>query len=252
MENKDQKWFESWFDTEYYHVLYKHRNHQEAEQFIDTLVKYLNLQPGSTVFDLACGKGRHSIELHSHGLNVLGLDLSSASIEHAKQFENDELRFQVQDMRLAFGEDRFDAGFNLFTSFGYFGNKEEDILSLSNAYKSLHSGGYFVQDYINAEPILELLPQKGEKIELLDNREIQFKWKKHLDSSTIVKDIQVDDSMNHFQFQERVQVYSLSELIELHEAAGFQVLQVFGDYHLADFDAKMSPRIVLISKKSIL
>jgi SAM-dependent methyltransferase len=249
MENKDQKWFESWFDTEYYHVLYNHRNHHEAEQFVDTLVKYLNLKPGSTVFDLACGKGRHSIELHSHGLNVLGLDLSSASITHAQQFENDELQFQVHDMRLAFGEDRFDAGFNLFTSFGYFGNKEEDVLALSNAYKSLHSGGYFIQDYINAEPILELLPQKGEKIELVESREIQFNWKKHLDSRTIVKDIQVTDSANQFQFQERVQVYSLSELIELHEAAGFQVLHVFGDYQLSDYDAQLSPRIVLISKK---
>jgi len=249
MENKDQKWFESWFDTEYYHVLYKHRNHQEAEQFIHTLVKYLNLNPGSNVFDLACGKGRHSIELHSHGLNVLGLDLSSASIAHAQQFGRIGLQFQVHDMRLAFGEDRFDAGFNLFTSFGYFGNKEEDILALSNAYKSLHTGGYFVQDYINAEPILDLLPQKGEKKELLDGREIQFSWEKHLESRTIVKDIQVNDSTNHFQFQERVQVYSLSELIELHEAAGFQVLQVFGDYQLSDYDAQMSPRIVLISKK---
>ena len=113
MENKDQKWFESWFDTEYYHVLYKHRNHQEAEQFISTLVKYLNLQPGSTVFDLACGKGRHSIELHSHGSNVLGLDLSSASIAYAQKFGNAELQFQVHDMRSPFGEDRFDAGFNL-------------------------------------------------------------------------------------------------------------------------------------------
>ena len=249
MENKDQKWFESWFDTEYYHVLYKHRNHQEAEQFISTLVKYLNLQPGSTVFDLACGKGRHSIELHSHGLNVLGLDLSSASIAYAQKFGNAELQFQVHDMRSPFGEDRFDAGFNLFTSFGYFGNSEDDILALTNSYKSLHSGGYFVQDYINAEPILDLLPQKGEKIELLDNREIQFYWKKQLESQTIVKDIQVTDSFKHFHFQERVQVYTKNQLTELHQAAGFQVVHVFGDYQLGEYVAQKSPRIIIISKK---
>jgi SAM-dependent methyltransferase len=249
MEKKEQKWFESWFDTEYYHVLYKHRNHQEAEQFIATLVEYLNLKSGSTVFDLACGKGRHSIELHSHGLSVLGLDLSSASIAHAQQFGNEELQFQVHDMRLAFGDDRFDAGFNLFTSFGYFGNESEDVLALTHAYNALHPGGFFVQDYLNAEPILEMLPQQGEIIELLENREIHFNWIKQLESKTIVKDIHVVDSSNQYEFQERVQVYTLDELIELHRAAGFEVLHVFGDYQLGNYDAQKSPRIILISKK---
>ncbi len=249
MEINNKKWFESWFDTEYYHLLYKHRNDLEAKEFIKNLIQFLDLKFNAHVFDLACGKGRHSLELHSHGLNVLGLDLSSASIAHAIQFQQVGLDFQVHDMRNSFGDGQFDAGFNLFTSFGYFDNEQEDIRALSNAYKALNSGGYFIQDYINAQPILPLLPQKGEKIDTLGNRTIEFKWLKHLESGIIVKEIEVTDSSNQFHFQERVQVYSVNELKELHQKAGFEVLHVFGNYELGPFDSQNSPRIILISRK---
>ena len=119
------EWFESWFDSPYYHVLYDHRNDDEARAFIAALIEHIGLKPGASVLDLCCGAGRHSRVIHELGYNTTGCDLSANSIATAKQFEQDGLGFFRHDMRDPLPES-YDAIFNLFTSFGYFEN-EEDI-----------------------------------------------------------------------------------------------------------------------------
>ena len=71
-----QNWFASWFDSPYYHILYKERNYREAQIFMDNLTQYLNLPEHAKVLDLACGKGRHAIYLNQLGFDVVGVDLS--------------------------------------------------------------------------------------------------------------------------------------------------------------------------------
>ena len=112
---KSKKWFESWFDTTYYHSLYKNRDESEAKLFVSKLVHFLSPIKGTKVLDLACGKGRHSITLNKLGMNVLGVDLSQNSILKAKDFENETLKFEVHDMRKTIENHSFDIIFNLFT-----------------------------------------------------------------------------------------------------------------------------------------
>ena len=69
-------WFEHWFDTKYYHLLYDNRDEKEAEFFMKNLILFLELKKGSRILDLHCGKGRHSVFLNSKGCNVVGADLS--------------------------------------------------------------------------------------------------------------------------------------------------------------------------------
>jgi len=145
--------------------------------------------------------------------------------------------------------DEFDAGFNLFTSFGYFDSMEEDILSLRNARESLKSGGVFIQDYINAEAFVHLLPQKGGKIEQLNNCDIEFRWEKRFVDKVIIKDIWVKDGDKEMWFQEKVRVYSAEELLQIHNDAGFKVDLVLGDYELYEFSDTESPRIIVFSTK---
>ena len=104
-----KEWFAEWFDTPYYHILYKNRDNHEARVFIKSLVDLLQLPEASSVLDLACGKGRHSITLNEFGYNVLGVDLSAQSIAHANQFSNPSLSFAVQDMRQPIESKQFDA-----------------------------------------------------------------------------------------------------------------------------------------------
>src|SRR5690606_2813950 len=124
MQETKKTWFSNWFDTPFYHILYKDRDYDEAQLYIDNITEYLNLQENAKILDLACGRGRHSVYLNKLGYHVTGSDLSKNSIEFAKKFGNDTLNFIVKDMREP-SEQKYDAVFNLFTSFGYFENEED-------------------------------------------------------------------------------------------------------------------------------
>ena len=62
MRTKD--WFTDWFNTPYYHILYKDRNDVEAQQFIINITQFLPLSDNALLLDLPCGKGRHSVFLN--------------------------------------------------------------------------------------------------------------------------------------------------------------------------------------------
>ena len=97
-------WFINWFDSPYYHLLYKNRDEKEAQVFIDDLMQYLQIPQGSKLIDIACGKGRHAIYFNKKGMDVVGVDLSSNSISYAKEHENSTLQFEVHDMREVYKE----------------------------------------------------------------------------------------------------------------------------------------------------
>ena len=52
---KRKAWFETWFDSPYYHVLYQHRDEAEAEMFLDKLLLHLQLPAYARALDIACG-----------------------------------------------------------------------------------------------------------------------------------------------------------------------------------------------------
>ncbi|MEG0762049.1 MAG: class I SAM-dependent methyltransferase, partial [Chryseobacterium sp.] len=156
------EWFESWFDTPYYHILYSNRDYTEAENFITQLTAELQLPKNSEIIDLACGKGRHSVFLNKLGYKVLGLDLSKKSIEHNQQFENENLQFKVHDMRDMVAHSKVDAVFNLFTSFGYFDSQDDDRKVFKSVSDVLKSDGFFVLDYLNENYVRKTIVSDAE------------------------------------------------------------------------------------------
>ena len=116
--------------------------------FIQHITRFLKLSKNGHILDLPCGKGRHSVYLNSLGYCVTGGDLSERSIAYAKQFENDRLQFCVKDMRVPFLL-KYDAVFNLFTSFGYFELDSDDIQVLKNMKECLNDRGVLVLDFLN-------------------------------------------------------------------------------------------------------
>ena len=145
MSNKD--WFVDWFDTPYYHILYQNRNDLEAKKFIQTLMGHLKL-PHLQNSRFGMWKGRHSKTLNELGYHVLGVDLSENSINEAKRLSNDTLSFRVHDMREVLVGAKFDAIFNLFTSFGYFdSNKENERMCASIAQMLLPNGKLIIDFY---------------------------------------------------------------------------------------------------------
>jgi cyclopropane fatty-acyl-phospholipid synthase-like methyltransferase len=138
--NTKKEWFSYWFDTPYYHILYKDRDDTDARIFMQNITSFLKLPNQTHILDLACGKGRHAVFLNSLGYTVTGVDLSENSILSASSKANDRLNFKVHDMRDSFSE-KYDAIFNLFTSFGYFEDDAIDIKIVQNIKEGLHTNG---------------------------------------------------------------------------------------------------------------
>lgn len=241
----NHKWFEDWFNSPYYHLLYKHRDQQEAELFIDRLLQFLKLEKGATVLDLACGKGRHSIFLNKKGMDVTGLDLSEKSICCARQQENDQLHFYIHDMRKPFRINYYDAVFNLFTSFGYFERDKDDEATIKAVVNGLKPLGYFVFDFFNREYVIPRM----EPDYTVEVDGISFRIQKRMEKEFIVKDIRFEHEGKEFHFSEKVKTYGLDQLKKLFEKSGLQVIAVKGNYNLEDFDAKTSDRLILIAQK---
>ncbi|RNC86361.1 MAG: class I SAM-dependent methyltransferase [Winogradskyella sp.] len=243
MTKTAEKWYASWFDTPYYHILYKDRDYTEAQSFMDNLTNYLNLPEHGKILDLACGKGRHSIYLNTLGYDVTGVDLSEQSIAYAKQFENDTLKFDVHDMTKPYA-DTFDAVFNLFTSFGYFEDDECNLRTIKAIKEELNEFGFGVIDFLNSEYIIDnLVPENTKTVE-----GISFLQKRHVDNGYIVKDISFTHDGRDYNFQERVKAFNLSDFEALFAKAGVHLLDVFGDYKLRKYHPKTSERLILIFK----
>src|SRR4029453_18512565 len=100
-------WFESWFDTPYYHALYGRHDDREAARFVDALVARLRPARGADMLDLACGAGPPARQLPAHGFRVTGVDLAESSLRQARRHEGPLLRFQRRDMREPFGRNEF-------------------------------------------------------------------------------------------------------------------------------------------------
>ena len=245
----EENWFKDWFNTPYYHQLYKNRNDDEAVFFIDNLISKLQPPFLSEMLDLACGKGRHSVYLASKGFNVTGIDLSEESIHFAKQFENDHLQFFEHDMRMRLAANRFDFVFNFFTSFGYFNTNRENENAIKTIASALKPDGIFVMDYLNVD-CKKLQPTEEYQTTLNDCSYHIKKWK---DNRFFYKHIRVHDPsiQQTFDFTEKVAVFSLPDFKQMFEKNGLIITAVFGDYGLGSFDKDESPRLIMVAQKKV-
>ena len=241
MTKEHPKWFQSWFDTSYYHILYKQRDYKEAEAFIKNIVTYLNLNKADSILDLACGKGRHSIFLNSLGYDVTGLDLSKNSIEHAKTNESESLHFEVHDMRDVY-ETQFEIVLNLFTSFGYFQEEMDNFKVIQTIKSSLKQNGIGVIDYMNSPLVIDNLIAHNS----YESDGIKFELKRNYKDGFITKNIEVNDDGNSFHFEEKVRAFTFQDFETMLSNAGLHLLDCFGSYKLEPFNNKTSERLILI------
>ncbi len=244
-EKKEEEWFRHWFDSPYYHLLYKHRDAEEASRFIANLTDHPALPSEGHLLDLACGKGRHALQLAKAGYRVTGLDLSPDSIEEARKNPHPNATFLVQDMRTSFGVEEYDAVLNLFSSFGYFGG-EEDARVIRNVYDALRPGGAFVLDYMNTQKRLrDLIPEERFRLE-----GVSFHLKRFREDDFLVKTIDIEDGGETHHFREKLRLLREEDLITLLEEQGLQVQEKKGDYDLNPFDPMSSDRLILIARKT--
>lgn len=212
---------------------------------MDALCKHLGLNPNHKVWDLACGKGRHSIYLNSKGCNVIGTDLSDNSISEALKSSNETLEFYVHDMRTPFRINYFTHVFNLFTSIGYFDDERDNLKVFKNVHQSLKPGGIFVVDFFNVLDVTNCMI--ADKKMLVEG--IEFHILKKIEDNKIIKRIEFSDKGKDYYFEEKVSLLTKSLFEKMATEAGFKLETVVGDYQLNPFDEKKSDRLILIFKK---
>lgn len=243
---RDPEWFASWFDSIHYHSLYAHRSDTEAARFIDALIARHALANGAAVLDLGCGAGRHAKYLASKGFDVTGLDLSEESLRKARVADSATLHFIRQDMRVPFGEGRFDHVLNLFTSFGYFEDLPDHLRVVHNIASALRPDGTVVIDYLNVIAAERRLVGSEE----VTRDGVTYRITRWADGRHVFKRIAIHAGVERpVAFVERVAKLRLADFRYLFELCGLSIETVYGDYALAPFDASISPRLIVTGRK---
>ncbi len=243
----DNAWYKEWFNSSYYHLLYKNRSEKEADDFITRLLAYLKPFEGAKMLDVACGKGRHSRVLAEEGFRVTGIDLSENSIEEASKFAGPRLHFYVHDMRLPFWINYFDYVFNFFTSFGYFNTRREHDAAIRSMAQALNDKGVLVMDYLNVRQA----EKKLVAAEIEERGKTLFHIKRWQNDTHFFKQISIEEKgrMLPQVHTEKVAKFTLADFTGMLSFRGMQIKQVFGNYQLEPYHPEDSPRLILLAQK---
>ena len=145
-------WYDEFFEGDWLDLLALRPPAEQTAQEVDFVVEQLRLEAGARVLDVACGHGRHSLELARRGLMVTGVDLSPRSLTLARETaaaEGLDVEFRRLDMRELDYDHEFDGALNLFTAFGYFEEEAENQRVLDGVARALRPGGAFLVDVVN-------------------------------------------------------------------------------------------------------
>jgi SAM-dependent methyltransferase len=233
-------WFENWFGDEYLR-LYPHRDESDAAEAIDLIAAHMHGRVVDSVLDLACGAGRHSRLLCDRWWTV-GLDLSSALLKVARR-ESPDAPYVRADMReLPFATGSFDLAVNLFTSFGYFDDDREHAQVLKCVGRTTKRGGTFVLDFLNPGEVRRNLVERDERV--VGGATVEQFRRISTDRKYVEKTIRVRGK----EYLERVRLFAASELEEMLDDAGFDVVERAGDYTGASWSDD-TPRTILFSRR---
>lgn len=203
----------------------------EAE--VERAMRMLRPQGGERVLDLACGSGRHTLELVRHGFDAVGADISPELLEIARgdaAKEGLEVEFVEADLRAL----EFDAEFDIVLSLndgaiGYLETDEENLHTFEVISRSLKPGGRHLMQLPNVLYAQERLPQKSwisgsSMIELVEHR-----WNKrdrYMEGAMIpVRFGEVLEELKPIEFRQRL--YTVEELRRIMDSVGMAVDRVF-------------------------
>lgn len=243
-------WWETFFGPDYLKQ-YGHAPARTAEE-VDGIERILHLRKGARLLDLACGSGRHSIELARRGFNVTGYDLSGDLLRQARvdaKRAKAKATFVHGDMRDLRFHGTFDAVINMFSSFGYFESAEDDRRVLGGIARCLRPRGKFLMERFNRESLAYELPLQG--------------WRVGEDGSVVLQEDTFDvlrgrydtrqiviDRAGTREHRGSVRAYTLPELKEMLDAAGLHIHRVLGGLDLSAYRAR-SRRLVVYAVKGL-
>jgi SAM-dependent methyltransferase len=249
MSTAEPDWFGGFFDDDYLRFAVDRFPAEATAAEVDLLVAALDLEPGARVLDLACGHGRHSVELARRGFAVTGVDLSAPSLGLAAAGAAGagvDVRFERADMRRIGFEAEFDAVVNMFTAFGYFEDADNRLV-LDRVAAALAPGGAFLMEIVNPVSVFARFEARG--------------WHGLSDGTLVLEERVYDARRGRFEtcwtfvrggerrerrFSHRA--YTAPELAAMTAAAGLEVEQLWGGLDGSALEMG-SRRIVELARK---
>jgi SAM-dependent methyltransferase len=222
-------WYATAFDAASAEMAWTDRTGAE----VDRVAKILQPQGDERVLDLACGSGRHSLELRRRGFDVVGADISSDLIEIARR-DADEAGLDVDlvlaDLRDLDFQDEFDLVLNLNDgAIGYLESDEENLKTFEIISRALKPGGRNLIQLPNVLYAKERLPQRSwipatDMIELVEHR-----WDKktrRMEGKMVAARFgEVLEDLDGIEFSQRL--YSVDELRQIYASVGMELLTVY-------------------------
>jgi SAM-dependent methyltransferase len=227
------RWYESddlW--SGFAETMFSPRRAEEAAELVATS-PLLAYEPGTRVLDLCCGPGLWLAPLAQRGYQVTGVDLSPMMLEQAKA-RCPEAELICEDMLGFTRPGQYDVVLNVFTSFGYFEDDDDNRKVLRNAYTSLARGGQLIVDVLGKEVLAgwvgrpKSVDVEGGYVVMRDT--ILDDWTRLRTDWTLVR----GDTARHAAIT--CFLYSAAELKEMFRQTGFQDVQCFGDFDESPYD----------------
>lgn len=225
---RSKPWYEEVFDESYLRTL-PFMTAEQTLREVDFIESSLCVPKGGEVLDVACGYGRHAIELVQRGLVVTGVDLSLPLLIRAadeSQRRSVSVNFVHTDMREMVFDRQFAGAYCMLTSFGYF-DEESNLKVAEGISRALKPGGRLLLDVINRDYVVGDLPARvwweGDGCVVLEEVDFNFNTNRILTHRSVV----FEDGQQLEQ-EISLRVYSLHELGKLLRQAGFRVIEVSG------------------------
>ena len=137
---------------------------EDTKNQVDFIINALQLKGNERILDLACGYGRHSLELSRRGFSVTGVDITKAYIDDAiycAKLESLDATFIHSDIREVSFIDEFNVVLNLADgAIGYLEDDIENLKIFDVAIRALKPGGKHLIDICNADHARKYFPKK--------------------------------------------------------------------------------------------
>ena len=223
----------------------------ETVEQVEGIISLLNLQPGEVVADICCGMGRHAIPLAEYGVRMLGLDFSQMMLEIAGEMGRgaEQLRLVRGDAaRLPLRSGSFDVMLNLFNSFGYFLDEEQNVAVLEETVRCLKPGGRFLLETRNRSYQILYAPYYQE-VTRADGTVAIIRCRYDQTRHRITSRWTDPDDPDRVLHEASIRLYGLEELRELFDRAGLEIDGVFSEYDGREFEGWERMLIVQAHKR---
>ncbi|PZM61790.1 class I SAM-dependent methyltransferase [Paenibacillus dendritiformis] len=241
------EWYERSFGRDYL-LVYRHRDFQGATQEVHGMMEWLRLPASASILDLCCGMGRHALALAEAGYRVTGVDLSEVLLEEARAHDTrGQVKFLRGDMRELPVDGPFDAVVNLFTSFGYFTDNEDNARVFQEIHRVLKPQGRFIVDFLNPSYVRQHLVPHSERVD----GGTRIEERRRIENGFVKKAITLTDASGgeRREYEERVRLYELADFRNMMDEAGLVIDQVHGSYDGAAYDEEQSKRMIMVGHR---